>query len=247
MPDDAALRTFVATRLARFQKLREAKVADMDAKALLARKNPYLYRYLGFDTTKEMVDALLSAWLSSSDETMFGHALEEIAIYVCQEAYGGTKSSAEGIDLEFNRDGKRHLVSIKSGPSWGNTSQIKKMCADFNRARGTLRQNPAVGEIVAVNGCCYGRTSRRGGHRESGDYYKLCGKEFWELISGDPEMYQKLFAMIAEIADERPQEDDAVLVSPAVKRTTQMIREEYDLPDGTLNWNAVLRELHSKP
>lgn len=45
------------------------------------------------------------------------------------------KSAAEGVDLEFNKDGKKYLVSIKSGPNWGNSSQIKKMIDNFNKAK----------------------------------------------------------------------------------------------------------------
>ena len=31
-----------------------------------------------------------------------------------------------GIDLEFDKDGVRYIVTIKSGPNWGNSSQIGK-------------------------------------------------------------------------------------------------------------------------
>ena len=89
MVDEAALSDFVKKRLAVFHRARDKKIST-GVSELLARKNPYLYRYLGFDTTKEMVDALLAAWLSSSDETMFGKALEDIAIYLCAQAFGGS-------------------------------------------------------------------------------------------------------------------------------------------------------------
>jgi len=32
--------------------------------------------------------------------------------------------------------------------------------------------------IVAVNGCCYGRDNRP----DKGDYLKYCGQRFWEFI-----------------------------------------------------------------
>ena len=246
MNNEESLRQFVAARLTKFHEAREMNIANTDARKLLARKNPYLYRYLRFDTTKEMVDALMAASLSSSEETTFGKALEDIAIHICEQAFGGDKSPAEGIDLQFHRDSKRYLVSIKSGPNWGNADQTKKMRQNFDSARGRLRQNQSVGEIVAVNGCCYGSTARNGGYHQMGDYYKLCGKEFWELISGEPEMYRLLFDMVAEAADARTQDDDVVHLSPAIKKATQAIRSGYSLPDGTLNWHAVLEELHSQ-
>ena len=116
---------------------------------------------------------------------------------------------------------------------------------NFGTARRTLKQGNAPGEIVAVNGCCYGRTACGGGYQANGDYYKLCGKEFWELISGESDMYRTLFEIVAEASDAVEQADDAVLVSPAVKQATQAIRKRYDLPDGTLDWHALLEELHS--
>ena len=82
---------------------------------------------------------------------------------MCAAAYGGRKSGIEGIDLEFERDGIRYLVSVKSGPNWGNSSQIKKMRDYFRQARRVLGTNNGTrGKVVAVNGCCYGRTSGDG-------------------------------------------------------------------------------------
>lgn len=51
---------------------------------------------------------------------MFGDFLEGLAIYVTQHTTGGFKSSSQGVDLEFNRDSYRYLVSIKPGTNSGN-------------------------------------------------------------------------------------------------------------------------------
>jgi hypothetical protein len=58
---------------------------------------------------------------------MFGDFLEQLAIFVNKKVYGGVKSSAEGIDLEFEKDNIKYIVTIKSGPNWGNSGQISKM------------------------------------------------------------------------------------------------------------------------
>ena len=63
--DPNSLRAMVAERLAAFSATRKDKISAPDPQQLLARKNPYLYRYLGFRTTEKMVEALLAAWLSS--------------------------------------------------------------------------------------------------------------------------------------------------------------------------------------
>jgi len=51
--------------------------------------------------------------------------------------FGGRKSGITNIDLEFDTDGKRNIVTIKSGPNWGNSSQIAKTVADFKTAKKT--------------------------------------------------------------------------------------------------------------
>lgn len=45
---------------------------------------------------------IVDAFLSSSEETMFGNVLEGIAIDICSHAKGGRKSSTESIDLEYD-------------------------------------------------------------------------------------------------------------------------------------------------
>ena len=60
----------------------------------------------------------------------------------------GLKSGVTGIDLEFVKDGARYIVSIKSGPNWGNSSQVKDMqSTDFRTAARTIRQ----GNKTAIN------------------------------------------------------------------------------------------------
>jgi len=114
---------------------------------------------------------------------MFGAFLEKLAIFVCKEVFNGTKSPAEGIDLDFTRNKQRYLVSIKSGPNWGNSDQKKRMKNNFTKAKKVLGQN-----VICVNGCCYGRSR----DENKGDYTKKCGQSFWEFISGRPEFYKEI-------------------------------------------------------
>lgn len=95
--------------------------------------------------------------------------------------YGGWKSGIPGIDLEFDHESVRYIVNIKSGPNWGNSSQISKMKSDFKTAQRTLRTSNSKLNIVCVNGCCYGLDN----NPDKGDYYKYCGQKFWEFISGN--------------------------------------------------------------
>jgi hypothetical protein len=105
--------------------------------------------------------------------------LEGLAKYINGKVFGGKKSSGEGIDLEFESDNKYYIVTIKLGPNWGNSRQIAGMKNDFNKAKRILRTSGNKLEIIAVNGCCYGRDNKP----DKGDYFKYCGQRFWEFIS----------------------------------------------------------------
>ena len=185
MPVD--LDPIVERHVEAFHEARRQRIGRIGVRDLLRKKNPYLFIARGADTPRELARALVDATLSSSEETMFGQTLEDIAIDVCEAAFGGRKSAAPGIDLEFERDGARYLVAIKSGPSWGNSSQVTKMRDDFRRAISVVRQGRRGIDAQAINGCCYGTPNA-----DRGDYRKVCGAAFWELVSGEPDLYGRL-------------------------------------------------------
>jgi len=120
------LKAITARHIAEFNGARLEKISELNVHTLLKRKNPYLFIARRTTAPQQLADQLVRAALSSSEETLFGQALEAIAIAICEQAYGGRKSTTTGIDLEFDRDGTRYIVSIKSGPSWGNASQVAK-------------------------------------------------------------------------------------------------------------------------
>ena len=176
---------FHARRLERLETLELAKV--------LARKNPYLLKAKGLDSAEAVVKELLDDHLALQESTLFGAFLEQLAIHVCEKAFDGRKSGIEGIDLEFEKGGAKYIVSIKSGPNWGNSSSIAKMEDHFRTAKKVLGSNTkAEMKVIAVNGCCYGRVATE----DKGDYLKLCGQNFWTLISGDDALYLKIIDLI---------------------------------------------------
>ena len=132
-----------------------------------------------------MVKTILDAHLYSQEVGIFGGILEELAVFICGKVYGGKKSAAEGIDLEFKKKDTVYLVSIKFGPNWCNGRQIAKMKGDFRKAKKILGTNTRSVRVVAVNGCCYGKDD----HPDKGEYLKLCGQRFWEFVSGDENLY----------------------------------------------------------
>jgi Type II restriction endonuclease EcoO109I len=226
---------FVAANIGpSFHEKRLDSLQALKLKQILKRKNPYLFRAKAVATAADLIKQLLDAHLSSNEETVFGDFLESLAIFICSQSYKGFKSTTEGLDLEFSRDSQRYVVSIKSGPNWGNSRQIAKMIDDFNRARkiaGT-RAN-----LIAVNGCCYGQDANP--HKEKGNYLKLCGQSFWELISGDEEIYKEI---VEPLGYQAKQKNDVFYEAYAavINRFTLDFSSEFCDVDGKINWGRLI-------
>jgi hypothetical protein len=141
---------FIEVHIPEFHGKRLESLAGLKLQKVLRRKNPYLYKAKFVTSAPELVKVILDAHLSSQEEAIFGGFLEGLAIFICERVFSGKKSSAEGIDLEFERDAIRYVVSIKSGPNWGNSGQIKKMRQNFSQAKRILGTNTSAKNIVAV-------------------------------------------------------------------------------------------------
>ena len=229
------MRDFVAANVKpQFHDQRLASLERLELDDILRRKNPYLFRAKAVIAAPDMVKQLLDAHLSSNEETLFGRFLEELAVEVCRISFGGHKSASEGIDLEFVRAGKRYAVSIKSGPNWGNSSQIARMMDNFNRVRRVAKQGKV--DLECVNGCCYGKDASP----VKNGYLKLCGQDFWSLISGGEEIYQALIEPLGHTAKER-NEEFAEAYAKAQTRFTVKFVDGFCLSDGGIDWAKLLK------
>lgn len=221
-----------------FNRIESLKKLKLDS--VLEKKNPYLFKAKNLEISHDVVSAIVNAFTSSAEETVFGNFLEGLAIFVNQQVYGGWKSSANGIDLEFNKDGIRYIVAIKSGPNWANSSQLKKLIFDFNSAIKTLRTGNSNLHIVAVNGCCYGRDNKPD---KNGVYYKYCGQRFWEFISGDSDLYKEIIQPLGIQAREK---NELYLdeYSKLLNKFTYEFTQKFCFPDGSIDWGKII-ELNS--
>ncbi|MBI5614411.1 cytosolic protein [Candidatus Gottesmanbacteria bacterium] len=223
-----------------FYELRLKRLNELKLNTVIKRKNPYLLKAKNITTAQDFVVDILQAHLSSQEETLFGKYLEELAIFICYKIFGGFKSSAEGIDLEFEKENKRYIVTIKSGPNWGNSTQISKMFLNFRRAKKVLGANSSITNIVAVNGCCYGRDN----HPDKGEYLKLCGQEFWFFISGDDHLYLK----IIEPLDKKAKQKDEIFKEAYNKKVNILTSEFLNqfCFKGNIDWENLLRFVSQK-
>lgn len=213
--------------ISRFYEQRLTKLVELNLLEVLTRKNPYLFKAKNLEIPADLVRGILDAYLSAQEETIFGGFLENLAIFISKDIYQGRKSQFKSVDLEFKRNDQYFIVGIKSGPNWGNSDQLAQMKTNFKLARAQLCKLYVGLEIVAVNGCIYGK--ERNSFKKDSDpektYYKYCGQEFWHFISGDLELYRKLIEPIDREAKKKDEKFKEAYVRKLNQMTAEFMRD----------------------
>lgn len=230
------VKKYVESNVGFFHERKLRSLNELKLQKILKRKNPYLFKAKNVLTAEQIIRGILDAHISSNEEAIFGDWLEGLAIYINSEVYKGKKSGITGIDLEFDKDDIRYIVAIKSGPNWGNSSQVNKMISDFNSARKTLRTSYSKMNIIPINGCCYGKDKNPD---KNGIYFKYCGQVFWEFISGDKELYTKLIQPLGYKAKEK-NDDYLKAYSRIVNKFTLEFGKEFCNSDGDIDWKKFV-------
>ena len=224
-----------------FYQTRLKGLNELQLTGVLKRKNPYLFKAKNLELAGDLVKSIVDAFLSSQEETIFGNLLEGFAIHVSQTLYGGIKSDLKSVDLEFKRKGLYHIVSIKSGTSWGNSDQVNKMRDNFKLARAKLQERGVRKNIVAVNGCIYGKDRIPFKTHADPDkqYFKYAGQDFWQFISEDDQLYREI---IVPIDREARQKDEAFKKAYAAKvnEMTQQFTAGFMTTDNQIDWLKLI-------
>lgn len=226
---------YIEDNIGTFHQKRIQSLDTLSLSKVLKRKNPYLFRAKYLLTAEQIIRGLVDAHISSSEEGIFGDWLEGLAIFINEKVYGGWKSGIIGIDLEFDKENRRYIVNIKSGPNWGNSSQIAKMISDFKTAQRTLRTSGAGLNIVSINGCCYGRDNKP----DKGDYYKYCGQQFWEFVSGNANLYTELIEPLGFKAKEK-NDNFMQSYSQMINKFTKEFAIDFCKVNGEINWKKLV-------
>jgi len=235
---DNKLSEFINANISHFHQNRLNSLNKLKLTNILKRKNLYLYKAKNIQTCEELIRAITDAYLSSQEETIFGEFLEKLAVFVTGENRNGFKSGIEGIDLEIIEDNVRYIISVKSGPNWGNSSQIKKMTDYFSKAKKIFRTQNPLANIIAVNGCCYGKDNKP--YKSAGDYYKLCGQDFWRFISGEEDFYLSIIKPLGYKAKQRNEDFDREYAKVINKFSLEFLNT-YFLEDGSIDWIKILK------
>lgn len=233
--DSLTLNTFVNENIEIFHGSKLRILKNLDLRKVLKSKNPYLFKAKNITVASDLVKDVLDAYLSSSEEKLFGDFLECLTIFVSQKAYNGKKSAAAGIDLEFFKDNVHYIVSIKSGPSWGNSSQQKKQELDFQTAVKVLKQSNHILNVQPVLGICYGKTRTsyiRG-------YLKVVGQNFWYLISSQKNFYKEI---IEPLGYQAKHHNDLFYNHKAelINQLTMEFMSDFCTTNGQINWDKIV-------
>lgn len=227
---------YVENNIGVFHEKRIQSLDNLRLSKILKRKNPYLYKAKNVLTADEIIRSIVDAHLSSSEEGIFGDWLEGLAIFINEKVYSGWKSGIPGVDLEFDYEGRRYIVTIKSGPNWGNSSQIKRLKDDFRTAKKTLRTSNSQMNVVAINGCCYGKDR----NPDKGDYFKYCGQEFWKFISGEEDLFIEIIEPLGYKAKEK---NETFMKSYAqmLNKFTKEFTTDYCKESGEIDWEKLVK------
>ncbi len=233
-----------------FYSKRTEKVKSAKLLQIISRKNPYLFKAKNIETAGELAENILNAFLSSQEETIFGDLMEQLAIFICNETFGGKKAKQgeyPSVDLIFERNKDVYVVGIKSGTHWGNSDQLAMMRNNFKKIEKQIKIQYPGKNIIFVNGCIYGKDNRP--HKKSKDkkrqsYYKICGQEFWELVSGDNLLYKKIIQPLDKEAKKKSNVFKK-LYSQKINEMTEDIINNFCIKH-MLDWDKILDYVSKK-
>jgi len=233
------VKNYVNENVVDFHKRKIKSLEELKLEKLL-KKNPYLFKAKNVTTASELIESLLDAFLSSSEEKLFGDFLEGLAVFIAQKTCHGHKSAASGVDLEFSNKNIHYIVSIKSGTNWGNSSQQNKLEQDLKNAVIRVRQSDRSLNVQPILGICYGKTRTsyvRG-------YLKVVGQNFWYLISENKDLYTDIIKPVGHRAKEHNNTFESEK-GRVINLFTKLFIDHFCNQTGSIDWVKFV-EFNSK-
>ena len=233
--DEQAVIQAIAAALETFYDTLIEKVDPLNIQKVMRRKNPYLYRAKAMKSAAEIVESVLMAFVSSSEETVFGNCFfEPIAV----AASGGNKALAEGIDIMIH-DKETNVITaiaVKSGPAVFNADSKKRQEQNFVQASKLAQQ--AKARYEAYIGYCYGKKAESGRGKPR-IYQELAGKKFWTELTGDEEFYTKIITYMGDMP-EKYVADYKESYNKAFNRLVREFSNDFCKEDGGIDWEKLV-------
>lgn len=231
--DAEAVQIAIADALEAFYTSLTNKLDNINLGQILKKKNPYLYRAKGNHSAAQIVDSILSAYISSSEETIFGNTFfEPLALAVS----GGQKAVTEGVDITVDRDNTIYSIAVKSGTSVFNADSRKRQEQNFQSAQKRVQQ--ARKAYFPVVGYGYGK--KRTAPKNEKFYKELAGQDFWTWLTGDPGFYLKIIQYMGTKPDVYAQKFEDTY-NKAENRMIRAFTANFCLDDGSIDWDALIK------
>lgn len=194
-----------------------------------------MFKAKGISNASDFVENVLQAYLSSSEETVFGSIFFEPLALEASKAKGGMKTGSTGVDIEYVSANTHTAIAVKSATNAQNSSAQNKQNAEFIKINQTVR---ATGKAFdAIIGYSYGRAT---GAPEGKIYRRLAGQAFWQELSGDSEFYLKILSAMKDYPTVHRKEYD-VERTKLSNRLVQGFSLNFINSDGQIDWEKLLR------
>lgn len=227
------LRELIAKSLNDFYVRRMQSLGALKLRQVLLRKNPYLYKAIGTESATEIIEEILKAYLSSSDEGIFGDAFFEP---IAKAVSGGVVSPSEGVDVAIETKDRYKAISVKSGPNPFNSSQVKRQSDEFETLRRRLTKLRKQFDPILGHG--YGKKQTPA--TKAKVYRDLSGQRFWEELTGDSEFYQKLITLMEKEDIRKHREEYRTEYQKAVNRYVREFTTDFCEEDGSIDWEKLV-------
>ncbi len=220
---------------------RFAALEKLTLKTLLS-KNPYLYRALGAGKASDLIDQLLIARVSSSDETIFGNDFfEPLAIFAAKQAVGSngqgtvTVGAGAGQDIAIETASEYLAISVKSGINILNSQSAKGQSAEFQQLQARLKKVQKL--FRPIIGYGYGRKKASANGKT---VERIAGARFWELLSGEADFYLRIARAMEPFADTHYVHFKQALEIKHNALVAEFSRE-FVATDGRIDWDHVVQ------
>lgn len=234
------LQTEVGSLLTTLYKKRFGALAKLSLEKLLG-KNPYLYRALGISDPSEFINQLMIAFVSSSDETIFGNDFfEPLAIFAARngeaardELRSVSVGAGAGQDIAIETATNYLAIAVKSGTNIFNSQSAKGQDSEFTALQARLKKLNKMFRPIIGHG--YGRKSARA----VTNVEKLAGQAFWQLLSGEADFYLRISRAMEQFALDH----GAGYKKEFETKRNQLLRDfmiDYVRQDGVIIWDKVV-------
>jgi hypothetical protein len=253
MITDAKLSSEIGRLLGTLYQKRLEKIASIPLAKLLD-KNPYLFRAIGTKQPADFIQQSLTAFISSSDETLFGNDFfEPLALWSAEQVISQqghrqvTVSGGAGHDLVIQTENEYLAVAVKSSTRVYNSQSSGGQKSEFDELQSRVRKIKKQFRRIIGHG--YGRrrpeSETEAPTKKKSVDEKIAGQQFWSLLTEDEGYYLRISQAMGEFAKDHHQEYGKAF-KKAKKKLLVQFKAHFVDAKGEILWDKVVAFNSSK-